>query len=59
MNGALGKGKVKGVKQTQNQAPFQYVVCKHFLNERKLVKLAMLWVIESPGNTAQGHSMIH
>lgn len=40
VNGALGKGKVKGVKQTQNQAPFQHVVCVH-LNERK-GKLAML-----------------
>ena len=26
VNGALGKGKVKGIKQTQNQAPFQHVV---------------------------------
>lgn len=26
VNGALGKGKVKGVKQTQNQAPFQHVI---------------------------------
>ena len=26
VNGALGKGKMKGIKQTQNQAPFQHVV---------------------------------
>ena len=26
VNGALGKGKVKGIKQTQDKAPFQHVV---------------------------------
>ena len=41
VNGALGKGKVKGVKQTQNQAPFQHVVYT-FRITKKLVKLALL-----------------